>query len=91
MIEFTHLDRGQAMSQITVNAAMRDQFLGAFSETEIRDDQGRLLGRFVPAPDPAFFAIPGLELPPEEIARRLSSEAKTYTTEEVLAYARSRV
>lgn len=79
------------MSQITVDAATRDQLLGTFAETEIRDDQGRLLGRFVPAPDPAFFQIPGLDLPPEEVARRLSSEAKTYTTEEVLAYARSRV
>jgi len=77
------------MSQITVDAAMRDQLLGTFSETEIRDDQGRLLGRFVPSPDPAFFQIPGLDLPPEEIARRLSPDAKTCTPEEVMARLRS--
>ena len=77
------------MSQITVDSELRDKLLGTFSEIELRDDQGRLLGKFVPSPDPAFFEIPGLDLPPEEVARRLSPDAKTYTTEEVLAHLRS--
>jgi hypothetical protein len=74
------------MSQITVDAELRDKLLGAFSETELRDDKGRLLGRFTPSPDPSFFVIPGLDLPPEEVARRLSPDAKTYSTDEVLAH-----
>lgn len=77
------------MSQITVDAKLRDKLLGVIDETELRDDKGRLLGRFVPSPDPSFFVIPGLDLPPEEVARRLSPEARTYTTEEVLAHLRS--
>ena len=79
------------MSQITVDASLRDKLLGTTAETELRDDQGRLLGKFVPSPDLSFFEIPGLDLPPEEVRRRLSPDAKTYTTEEVLAYVRSRV
>ena len=77
------------MSQITVDSALRDKLLGAFSETELHDDQGRLLGKFVPTPDLSFFEIPGLDLPPEEIRRRLSPEAKTCTPEEVMARLRS--
>jgi hypothetical protein len=77
------------MSQITVDAALRDKLLDTFSEAELRDDQGRLLGKFVPTPDPSFFVIPGLDLPPEEVRRRLSPDAKTYTPEEVMARLRS--
>ncbi len=77
------------MSQITVDAELRDKLLGALTETELRDDKGRLLGKFVPSPDLSFFLIPGLDLPPEEVMRRLSPDAKTYTTEEVLDHLRS--
>lgn len=77
------------MSQITVDAALRDKLLGTFSEAELRDDQGRLLGKFVPTPDLTFFEIPGLDLPPEEVRRRLAPDAKTHTTAEVLRYVRS--
>jgi hypothetical protein len=77
------------MSQITVDSALRDKLLSASTETELRDDQGRLLGKFFPTPDLTFFDIPGLDLPPEEVRRRLSPEAKTHTPEEVLARLRS--
>ena len=77
------------MSQITVDAALRDKLLASQAETELRDDQGRLLGKFLPAPDLSFIEIPGLDLPPDEVRRRLSPEAKTCSPEEVMARLRS--
>jgi hypothetical protein len=77
------------MSSIIVDAALRDKLLTANSEAELRDEQGRLLGKFVPTPDLTFFEIPGLDLPPEEVRRRLAPDAKTHTTAEVLEYLRS--
>jgi hypothetical protein len=85
----TYDQRRLEMSQITVDAALRDKLLGAQAETELRDDQGRLLGKFVPAPELAFFDIPGLDLPAEEVRRRLSPDAKTSSPEEVMARLRS--
>jgi len=40
---------------------------------------------------PPEFEIPELHLTEEELASRLDPNAKTYTTEEVLAYAKSLV
>ena len=78
------------MSQIVVDAALRDKLIAAAGGAELRDEQGRMLGRFVPDLDPALFHVPEIGLSPEELARRLAPDAKTYTTEEVMAYLRSR-
>ena len=77
------------MSHITVDTALRDQLLGAVTETEIRDEQGHKLGRFIPEVDPAVYDIPESGLSPEELARRMGTDVKTFTTEEVMAYVRS--
>ena len=73
------------MSAIIVDNAIQTKMLSVWAETEVRDDQGRRLGRFVPDPDACFFDIPGLDLDPEEVARRLSSNATTHSDEEVFA------
>jgi hypothetical protein len=77
------------MKKIIVDNAMQDNLLDAFHGAEFRDAQGRLLGRFVPHYDPAFFPVPGLDLTQAELDRRTAPDAKTYTTQEVLAYLRS--
>jgi hypothetical protein len=77
------------MSWIIVDAALRDRLLNATTGAEFRDEQGRLLGRFVPPNDPDEWEIPELGLSEEELARRLAPDAKTYTTAEVLSYLRS--
>ena len=78
------------MSQIVVDATLRDKLLTAAGGAELRDEQGRMLGRFVPEFDPSLFHVPEIGLSPEELARRMAPDAKTYTTEEVMEYLRSR-
>jgi hypothetical protein len=78
------------MTHVTVDSALRDKLLGLGAEAELRDEQGRKLGRFVPEFDAALFAIPEIGLSAEELARRMAPDAKTYTTQEVLDYIRSR-
>ena len=77
------------MNAIVVGDAIQSKMLSVQVETEVRDEQGRRLGRFVPDPDASFFVIPGIDLPPDEIARRLSPNAKTHSGDEVLARLRS--
>jgi hypothetical protein len=77
------------MSTIVVDAALRDRLLAASAEAEIRDEQGRKLGRFIPEINPEQFTVPGLDLSPAELARRRAPDAKTYTTAEVLDHLRS--
>ena len=77
------------MSTIVVDAVLRDRLLATAAEAEVRDEQGRKLGRFIPEIDPAQFAVPGLDLSPAELARRRAPDAKTYSTAEVLAHLRS--
>ena len=78
------------MSEIVVDATFRDKLIAAAGGAEFRDEQGRMLGRFVPEFDPTLFHVPEIGLSPEELARRLGPDAKTYTTEEFMAYLRSR-
>ena len=76
------------MTTITVDAALSEKLLAAVGGAEIWDEQGRRLGRFIFEFDPAAFVIPELDLTQEELARRLSPDAKTHTTAEVLDYLR---
>ncbi len=70
------------MSHITIPSAISGPFLTAGSVTELRDDTGRVLGKFIPGADDFDRTEP--ELPPGELERRLAS--KTWlTTAEVLA------
>ena len=70
------------MGAILVTGALRDQLKTCRGEVELRDEAGDLIGRF----SPSNREIPELDLTDEEVARRLSPNAKTHTTAEVLAY-----
>jgi hypothetical protein len=70
------------MSIIVIRGDLREQLLAAKTETELRDENGNFLGRFVP-PMPK---IPDLDITEEELASLLAPDRKTYTTDEVLAY-----
>jgi hypothetical protein len=69
------------MSIIVVRGELRAQLLAATTESELRDEDGTVLGRFVPP-----LKIPDLDLTEEELASLLAPDRKTYTTAEVLAY-----
>jgi hypothetical protein len=73
------------MSVIVISGDLREQLLAASGEAELRDESGRVLGKFVPV------AIPELDMTPEEIEAAMSPDRKTYTTAEVLAYVKGLV
>ena len=73
------------MGVIVVTGELRDKLSSVSGETELRDEAGHVLGRFVPT------VIPELDLTPEEIARLLGPGQKTFTTAEVLAYVKGLV
>ncbi len=73
------------MTQITLDANLAIKLHSVNEVVELCDPSGRVLGRFLPAPDPALYE--GLESPisQEELQRRKKAKGKTYTTPEVLA------
>lgn len=71
------------MSTIVVPDEYAQEFRQAKEETELRDRHGNLVGRFIPS-RPELPLHHGLT--DEEFASRLSPDAKTYTTAEVIAY-----
>lgn len=70
------------MSVIVVSGILRDQLMASSGEAELRDDAGKLLGRFVPPERD----VPVLDMKDEEIAYELSPDRKTLTTAEVLSH-----
>ena len=79
------------MSEFVVDAGTREKLRALGDVVVVKDDTGRILGRFYAEPDPSLYLAPEAQdhgLSPEELARRLSPDAKTYTTAEVLAYLR---
>ena len=73
------------MGILVISGPLRDQLLAMSAETELRDESGKVLGRFVPHIDI------GPEPTPEEIAAQLAAGRKTYTTTEILAYVKGLV
>ena len=75
------------MATIVVPIEYVHQFWRAKGETELRDPAGNLLGRFVPP----VYEIEELDLTEEELADLLRPDRPTFTTAEVLAYAKGLV
>jgi hypothetical protein len=74
------------MAQITLDSALANKLQGIVQIVELCDPSGRVLGRFLPAVDPADWEPISPEVSDEELDRRASSQAKRYTTAEVLAH-----
>lgn len=78
------------MSVCVVDAATAEKLLASRDEVIVKDESGRVIGRFMSAELKAQYdATQDHGLTPEEMGRRQSQDAKTYTTAEVLAYVRS--
>ena len=78
------------MTTIAVPRSLAEALGKATEPIRLVDEQGKLLGRFSPAAD-AIYASD--ELTAEELAemkRRMSSPGPWYTTDEMIAYVRSR-
>jgi len=79
------------MSEVVVDAATAEKLLAA-DEAVLKDASGRVLGRFRSEELRLLYESPEAQdhgMSPEELARALAPDAKTYTTEEVLAHLRS--
>jgi hypothetical protein len=76
------------MSAIVVDKVTGDKLRTANDVSEIRDESGKLLGRFVPAPASIIYVVEG-EIPSDEELDRQMREGKRHTPEEVLQRLRS--
>jgi hypothetical protein len=74
------------MTRVLVDATLRSKLHDLAQPLELCDDEGRVLGRFLPTIDPSLYE--GLESPlsREELQRRKQSKGKTYSTAEVLKH-----
>lgn len=74
------------MTKILVDETLKMKLHNLTQPLELCDEQGHILGRFVPVLDPALYDLE----PPitEDELQRLRSQksGKTYTTAEVIAY-----
>ena len=76
------------MTKLIVDATLPEKLPGLISPVELCDANGRILGRYFPQLDPAEYDLEPPPLNEEELARRLSSNERRYTTAEVLEYLR---
>ena len=76
------------MTRIVVNDTLRGLLHDLSRPLEFCDENGQLLGRFMPEIETAARPYEPPPLTEEEIQRRLTEEP-TYTTAEVLAYLES--
>jgi hypothetical protein len=74
------------MTRIVVDTALREKLHNLTEPLELCDEEGRVLGRFLPVPDPALYEGLEPQISREELERRKQNKGKTYTTAEVLAY-----
>ncbi|MCI0460487.1 MAG: hypothetical protein L0Z62_26330 [Gemmataceae bacterium] len=74
------------MTQITLDAQLANQLNGLTRTVDLCDPAGRVLGRFVPLVNVADWEPITPEASEEELDRRERSNAKRYTTAEVLAH-----
>ena len=73
------------MPKFTLDAELAKKLNDYRQGAELCDPMGKVIGRFVPAFDPAEWEILGTEISEEELDRRSRSD-KWHTTEEVLAH-----
>lgn len=74
------------MTQIVLDASVASKLYAVPHAVKLCDPTGRVLGTFIPSPDPSAFE--GLESPlsKEELDQRKKTKGKTYSTAEVLAH-----
>jgi hypothetical protein len=74
------------MPKLFLDAALRAKLDQLYYPVELCDENGRVLGEFIPKVDPARLEALTPEISDEELRRRKQSNEKRYTTAEVLAY-----
>jgi hypothetical protein len=73
------------MTQIVIDATLRSKLQDLTQPLEFLDEQGQVLGRYVPAGDLPAHLTEEPQLTEEEW-RRLEQETETYSTADVVAH-----
>ena len=76
------------MKKILYDAVLRERLSNLDAPVELCDEDGRVLARVVPVPDPSR-DIAEPQITREEFMRRIAEPGRPYTTAEVLAYLES--
>lgn len=71
------------MTRITIDLRLRDQLHALTEPAELCDEQGRVIGRFIPQVDPGAYVPLDPQVTEDELKRREQS-CDWYTTAEVL-------
>jgi len=73
------------MKKVLFDAVLREKLADLDGPIEICDEEGRVLARVVPTPDPSWEP----PISKDELRRRFEGPGRLYTTAEVLAYLES--
>jgi hypothetical protein len=73
------------MSTIVVDSKLRERLVALHSSADVRDEQGTLLGEFLPSSNLDEWESPGPDPSSEELVTLLSPDRKTYSPDEVMA------
>jgi hypothetical protein len=73
------------MKRVLYDAVLREKLPDLESLVELCDEEGRVIARIVPVPDPSWYDLEP-KISEEEWKKRLANPGKFYTTAEVLAY-----
>ena len=77
------------MTQITLDADLRQKLLGLSRPLELCDESGLVLARLLPTTDSAMYESSEPQIGEEELRRRRRDKGKTYSTAEVIAHLES--
>ena len=77
------------MNRIVIGANLQRELLKVVQPAELCDECGRVIGRFLPQPDPSEYGPLEPQVSEEELDHRDRSNGKRYTTAEVLRYLES--
>ena len=72
------------MTTLTVDAGLRTKLYNLSESVKLCDEEGRVLGRFVPVLDPSQYEAVEQPISADELQRRM--QEPDYSTAEVLAY-----
>jgi hypothetical protein len=76
------------MSRLTIPASLSGQLSSLSQSVELCDETGRVLGMFLPSPDPSEYERVEPDFSEEELQRQERSE-KWYTTAQVIKHLES--
>ena len=76
------------MTRVLYDAVLKEKLPNLEGPIELCDEDGHILARIQPVPDPSLYDLEP-KISKEELTQRFANPGKLYTTAEVLAYVES--